>query len=371
MIASFVRRGALMLAAAATVALPAATASACTSFMLKSADGGYVYGRTMEFGLPLQSDLVVVPRHLALVAMGPDGKDGTGLAWTTKYGVVGMDALHAPDHVVDGMNEAGLAGGALYLPGYAAFQTVPPGKEKQSLGAANLLLYILSSYATVAEVKAALPTVYVSRAPLPAFGGPPPVHLTLHDATGASLVVEYIGGQLQMHDNPTGVLTNAPNFDWHIADLGLYLNTSVYDPKPLTIGSLTISPPSTGSGAPGMPGSMSSPARFVRAFVYSRSAPHEASSTQAVGQAFHILNNFDISPGVIRTSAGAKAGGGVDGIETTEWTVVADMKTRTYYFRTFANAQTRALDLAHAKLDGGSIRVIPIDQKEKIIDLTK
>ena len=28
---------------------------ACTSFLLRGNDGGYVYGRTMEFGLPLKS----------------------------------------------------------------------------------------------------------------------------------------------------------------------------------------------------------------------------------------------------------------------------------------------------------------------------
>lgn len=365
------RLRALTLATLAAAAAPLQTASACTSFVLRSADGGIVYGRTMEFGMPLNSDLVVIPRDLALAATGPDGSNGTGLRWSSKYAVVGMDALKSADQLVDGMNEAGLTGGLLYLPGYAQYQDVPADKAANSIASFNLLLYVLSNFSTIAEVKAALPKIYVSNAPQAAFGGPPPVHLTLHDTTGASLVVEYIGGQLQMHDNPTGVLTNAPNFEWHIANLGLYLNSSVYDPKPLKVGSMTISPPSTGAGAPGLPGDMSSPARFVRAFAYSYTAPQAATSADSVVQAFHILDNFDIAPGIVRTSSDSTAGGGVAGIETTEWMVVGDMKTKSYYFRIYDNSTTRVFHLAQAKLDGNTITTIPIEQPMQPINVTQ
>ena len=36
---------------------------------------------------------------------------------------------------------------------------------------------------------------------------------------GASVVLEPIGGSLQVFDNPYGVLTNAPSFDWHTTNL--------------------------------------------------------------------------------------------------------------------------------------------------------
>jgi choloylglycine hydrolase len=370
MLKQLARRGAFLLAALGATAIPLEAASACTSFVLHAQDGGTVYGRTMEFGLPLHSDLVVIPRHFALTATGPDGTPGTGLKWTTKYGVVGMDALGHTQWVVDGMNEAGLAGGLLYFPGYAGYDKVTPSEAHESIASFDLLAYVLSNFATVADVRAALPKLLVSNAPNAAFDGPPPVHMTLHDASGASLVVEYVRGHLTMFDNSIGVLTNAPNFQWHIANLGLYLNTSVYDPKPLTVGAITISPPSTGDGAPGLPGNMSSPARFVRAFLYSHSAPHLATSAETVNQAFHILDNFDIAPGVIRTSADAKAGGGVNGIETTEWMTVADLKDRSYYFRTYDNPQERVFDLTHANFGGNAITVITTEQPNRPINVT-
>lgn len=364
------RGGAAALAVAAAMLLPLQQAAACTSFLLKSGDGGFVYGRTLEFGLPLNSQIIVMPRNLAITGTGPDGKAGTGLPWTTKYGAGGTNAFGLPI-LLDGVNEAGLAGGILYLPGLALYQDVPASEAKTSIAAHEVLTYALTSFATVAEVKAGLPKIKVNRAILDALKMPAPMHITLHDATGASLVIEYIGGELKLHDNPTTVLTNAPSFDWHVANLGNYLSLSAYNPPPLKIGDLTISPPSTGAGAPGLPGDMSSPSRFVRAFLYSRAAPTLPTSAQAADLAFHILNNFDISPGIIRTSADSATGGGVTGIETTEWTAVVDLKARRYMIRTYDNSQTRVLDLAKAPLDGKEIKTYPLNQPAAMVEILK
>jgi choloylglycine hydrolase len=369
MVTMLIRRLSFALAVLAALALPLHGALACTSFVLRSQDGGIVYARTMEFALPLHSRVIVVPRNLALTGTGPDGQAGSGMAWHSKYGVVGMDGIGLPI-VVDGMNEAGLAGGALYLPGYAEYQAVPSGQERNSVASYELLLYILTSFATVAEARAGLPNVMVNRSSQAVFKMPVPLHVTLHDTGGANLVIEYVGGRLTMYDNPTGVMTNAPSFDWHLANLGMHLDLSVTEPKPLTLGTLTLTPPSSGAGSVGLPGDMTSPSRFLRAFLFSYSAPKEPTSADAVGLAFHILNNFDIVPGTIRTSADAAAGGGVNGTEITEWSVVADLKAKRYYVRTFDNVQAREVDLDKAGLDGSAIRTIPVTQTESTLNLT-
>lgn len=115
---------------------------------------------------------------------------------------------------------------------------------------------------------------------------------------------------------------------------------------------------------------MTSPSRFLRAFLFSYSAPKEPTSADAVGLAFHILNTFDIVPGTIRTSADATAGGGVNGTEITEWSVVADLKARQYYVRTFDDLQAREGDLDKAGLDGTAIRTIQVSQPESTLNLT-
>lgn len=38
----------------------------------------------------------------------------------------------------------------------------------------------------------------------------PPLHLAVHDATGASLVVQFKDGAMQVLRNPMGVLANSP-----------------------------------------------------------------------------------------------------------------------------------------------------------------
>ncbi|MGE4373818.1 MAG: linear amide C-N hydrolase [Xanthobacter sp.] len=347
-------------AGAALLAQPLA-ASACTSLLVKTKDGDAIYGRTMEFSLPLNSEAMVMPRKTALVATGPDSKAGSGKSWTSKYGVIGLNAL-GMQRFVDGMNEKGLTGGLLYLPGLAEFQDVTANEAKNSIASWELLTYVLTSFATVDEVKENLPKIKVNRAEQDVFKSAVPLHMTLHDATGASLVVEYIGGKLQMHDNPTGVLTNAPAFDWHIANLGQYLNLNPKEPAPFTIGGLTISAPSTGAGLHGIPGDVLSPSRFVRAFIYSQTAPAPATREEGVLTVSHIMNNFDIPPGSVVTSADSAAGGGVAGNETTEWTVYADIKGGLYYFNTYQNPAPRMMDIHKVNLDADKVTTYPIEQ---------
>lgn len=69
----------------ATLAFAPLTSNACTSFLLKGSDGGTVYGRSMEFGIPLASQMMTIPRGYELKGIGTDGKYGSGMSWTTKY----------------------------------------------------------------------------------------------------------------------------------------------------------------------------------------------------------------------------------------------------------------------------------------------
>lgn len=362
------RSGALLMGCA--LAVMADDAHACTSFLLGAGDGGKIYGRTMEFGMPLQSQLIVVPRRLAMAGTGPDGKTGSGLHWTTRYGAAGANALGLPI-LMDGVNEAGLAGGLLYLPELALFQDVKPEDAAQSVASYEILTYVLTSFATVAEARDGIAKIKVNRAPQAAFGMPVPLHMTLHDASGASIVVEYIGGVLRIHDNPTTVMTNAPAFDWHVTNLNNYLNLSVTDPAARKVGDVKLAPPSTGTGMLGLPGDMSSPSRFVRAFVYANGAPVVQTSEQAVGIAFHLLHNFDIPPGTIRTRAGAATGGGVAGYETTEWSSVADLKAHRYFIKPYDGFVPSMIDLARADLDAKAIRYVPFNTSHAPVDLSR
>lgn len=334
-------------------------ALSCTSIVLAANDGGRVYGRTMEFGIPLHSQVLQMPRGYANIGIGPDGTTGKGKSWTSKYAVVGANVFGLPFYV-DGMNEAGLAGGLLNAPNTAVYQKVPPRQDAHSIAPQQLLTYVLTNFATVDEVREALPKIYVSNAPMKEWGGIPKAHMTLHDAKGGNIVVEYLDGKLVITDNVIGVLTNDPPLAWHLANIGNYANLSGLDKKPITVDGKVFPPASSGNGLHGMPGSMLSPDRFVRATLFVLNTPSDANTEVQSARAWHILNNFDIPYGSIYLDASSGYGGGANAYEYTEWTVVADLKNKTYSIRSFENPHIMTVDFKGFDLNAKTVTSHPL-----------
>jgi choloylglycine hydrolase len=348
-------------------------AKACTSMLIRAADGGCVYGRTLEFGLDLRSQFILVPRGYSFTATGPAGEVGKGgLAWKTRYAATGMNALGLPI-IVDGVNEKGLAGGMFNFPGYAQFQAVPAGQETRSLASFEVVLWVLTNFATVDEIRAALPKVIVSGVKLAAFDNSvPPMHYSFHDAAGKSLAVEYVdGGTLRIYDNPVKVFTNAPSFPFQLENLAQYQYVTARMLPPIQAGTMKLSAPSSGDGMNGLPGGTLATARFVRAFFAQQSAPTVPTTAEAVAITFHLMNGFDLPPGSSQISAtGGGESGGVTGYERTEWTAATDMKNLRYHVKMFANPDVRVIDLRKANLDAKTIQFVALDQPQVVRDLT-
>jgi choloylglycine hydrolase len=322
-------------------------AQACTSFLLRTSDGGVVYGRTMEFGFQLTSEAIVLPRQFALTATGPGGKPG--LVWSSKYGAVGLNAFGLPI-LTDGMNEKGLAGGILYFPGYAGYANAATADPAKALAPWDFLTWALTSFASVAEVKAALAGVAIIDVAQPNLGITPPFHYTLHDASGASIVVEPVNGTLRVYDNPLGVMTNAPTFDWHLTNLKNYVKISPVNAEPITIEGVTIPSFGQGSGLLGIPGDPTPPSRFLRALGYAISAKKLPSGEQSVRLAEHILNNFDIPMGFIQQGKGDNTA-----LEYTQWSSIAELTTKRYYVKTYDDQVLRGIDLMSFDLDAKTV----------------
>ncbi len=346
----------------AVLAFAPLVSNACTSFLLKGSDGGYVYGRTMEFGLPLKSQLTVIPRNMPLPGVGVDGKPGTGLNWTTKHAAAGMNGLGMPI-LLDGMNEKGLVGGLLNAPNTAVYQVVSPADSSNSIASVQILIYALTNFATVDEVKVGFQKIKVNRSTIPAYNNQSaPVRMTLHDAKGKSIVIEYLKGELVITDNPTGVMTNDPAFREQLNNIGNYANLSNVEKNPIIINGATYVPPSSGSGLHGLPGDYLSPSRFIRALFLSKSAPTTYPTSQQVNTAWHILGSFDIPPGAISLPASNAYGGGAGGIETTEWTAVADNKNLIYSLKMFENTKIYTFDLKKIDVNSKDIKYIKLDK---------
>jgi choloylglycine hydrolase len=337
---------------------------ACTGISLKAEDGAAIRGRTLEFGFPMGSNVIVIPAGKEFSGTLPDG--GKGLTYTTRYGIVGADALNMPV-ILDGINDQGLAVGLFYFPGSASFTPVTAENAKRALAPHEFGLWVLANFATVDEVKEGVKDIVLVPTPAPGLGSPQgavaPAHFFIQDKSGKSIAVEPVDHTLKVHDAPLGIMTNAPTYDWQMTNLNNYLNLNVKDIDSEKLGPVTLNAVSSGTGLHGLPGDFTSPSRFVRAAIFSQAATPNPKAEDAVFSTFHILNQFDIPKGsVINASVGGAQP------ETTEWTSVSDLKNLRWYFRTFEDQSIRMVDLKEAlEAAKGAIKTISMETSEQPI----
>ncbi len=315
---------------------------ACTGITLKSEDGAVVFGRSMEWGtFDLNSRIVIVPRGHEFTGHTPDQK--TGLVWEATHGFVGLDAPSMGEGlIVDGMNERGLSVNGFYHPGFAEYEAYDPAKASQSIGPGDVITYLLSTCATVKEVRTALTEVRVTPVIAPSLGMAPPAHLIVTEPSGTAIVIEFLKGEVVIFDAPLGVITNAPNYDWHITNLRNYLNLSPVALPDKKIEELNFSPLGGGSGMIGLPGDFTPPSRFVRAVAFTATARPTDTGSETMYEVFRILDNFNLP-------LGAAEG---DGDETTTgmrsstiWTTAYDTKNLILQYHTQHNRRVRQVDL--------------------------
>lgn len=336
----------------------------CTGIQLTAKTGAVVSARTMEFGIDLESDVLMTPRGHARMGTTPDGPNG--MQWTTKYASVGISGFGL-DCLIDGVNEKGLGAGIFYFPHYVGYMPWTPAGAAKTIAPWQLASWILDQFASVDEVKANIGRVDVAAVVLPNWKIVPPFHYVVYDASGRSIVLEYVAGKLSVHDNPLGVITNAPAFDWHMTNLNNYLFYSASNIPAAKVGPVQLGQFGDGNGMFGLPGDSTPPSRFVRAVAYSQSVWQSKTGRDAVLEAFHILNNFDIPFGSVRT---ALSKDGVVQADYTLWTVARDLETRNYYFRTYENSRIRVVELMKMNLDAPALVRISMQGGEVIESLT-
>jgi choloylglycine hydrolase len=339
------------------------TAQACTGIRLTAKDGGVVAARTLEFGFDLHSDVMVVPAGTVLTGTLPDG--GKGISYKTKYGFLGANA-EGMTAIVDGINDQGLYVGLFYFPGYASYADATKENAARAMAPHEYANWLLGNFANVEEVKANFNKVALVPVVVEAIVQAAPVHFVVHDRTGKSVVIEPLDKSLKLFDNPLGVMANSPTFDWHMTNLRNYVNLTATNVPPIDLGGIKLAQFGQGSGLRGLPGDFTPPSRFVRAVAFSQSAIPSDTSAQAVLQAFHILNNFDIPFGAVR-----EVDNGQMHAEATTWTSAADLKNLRWYFRTYDDQSIRSVDVTKALAAAqGQIRLIKMESHQTMSDVS-
>ena len=196
----------------------------CTDFMLPKSTGKLISGRTMDFFLEPTWQLAAIPAGTTFTAVKPLKSSRSPLSWTAKYPLIGIGVKSKAQasnlRLTDAMNTKGFSGAMLWLPGseYPGVKDAPG--TAQLLSAFDIVVWAVSSFASVAALKKGLALVSSDKAGKTAslwiwdpaqsgsrtdgtFQNAAPLHFQFHDNTGASLVVEFRNGKMEITNNDT------------------------------------------------------------------------------------------------------------------------------------------------------------------------
>ncbi|AGT07937.1 linear amide C-N hydrolase [Paracoccus aminophilus] len=319
-----------------SVALMAAApiAEACTRVIYHGPDGRVLTVRSMDWSLPMVSNLWVFPR-----GMTRSGEAGPrSLEWTSKYGsliVTGYDIS-----TVDGMNEAGLTANMLWL--VSSDYPKDDGKTPQ-ISLSLWAQYVMDNYATVAEAVADMQAnpIHVVTSDVPMQPGRlATVHLSLSDPSGDSAILEWIDGALQIHHGPEfRVMTNDPPYDEQLAITSYWQGVN---PREM------------------LPGTTRAPDRFTRAGTYIDMVVQSDDPRTAAAAAFSVIRNVSVPYGISTPDA--------PNLSTTRWRVVADQKDRLFYVESAISPNIFWVDLK--KLDfseAGGVRWLDLGEDMAVL----
>lgn len=343
----------------------------CTSLSYTDTSGGVYFGRTLELDVEEPYFITYVPTGTPFDSKA-EGSDPvrfeskhpfiavtSPIRFPTKENPLGPSDMKASE----GMNLAGLTFSLLAYPTTAPDEST--GKMTRAfLDASDLGTWILSQFANVDELKQGLAERPVHLTRLALVGNVTfPFHIVAHDRSGKSVVIEWHNGEEKVYDNPVGVMTNGPDFPWHLTNLRNWTHLTNVNSSSGKFGGLEVSQPDSGIATASLPGSNTSVGRFIRAIYYSNFTEKTDDPDKALLNLARIMDNFDRPRGATIDPPKASGGEGMkfQGIggddknpptEYTSWTNLSDLGRSQFLLRTYAAFNYTRFDLAElAKSD--------------------
>lgn len=308
-------------------------AQACTRVVYKGPNNTVITARSMDFTLEIPANLWLFPR-----GMERNGSTGSAtVKWKSKYGSIATSSWDIA--VSDGMNEKGLVANMLWLVSSQYPEFLKESNDKKGLAVSLWAQYALDQFATVSEAvehfrkeEFVVVTDYI-----PGTDKYTTVHLSLSDAGGDNAILEYIGGRLVIHHDPSyTVMTNDPVFEEQLA-INEYWK-----------------------GIPGnifLPGTNRAADRFVRASYYINAIPQTDDTRIAVASAFSVIRQCSVPYGISTE--------GFPNLSTTRWRTVADQKNLIYYFEDALSPNTVWVDLKKLNFEKTKkVKKLALDKKQ-------
>lgn len=162
----------------------------------------------------------------------------------------------------------------------------------------------------------------------------------------------------KVYDNPVGVLTNNPPFDYQMFNLNNYLHISAEEPSNCFSKDLELAAYSRGMGAMGLPGDYSSASRFVKASFMKLNAVSGDSEEESICEFFHILGTVAQPRGCIHMGEG--------NYEMTLYTSCCNTDRGIYYYTTYENSQITGVDMHREDLESSRPISYPLVLEQQI-----
>lgn len=319
----------------------------CTAATYKTKD--FYFGRTLDYEISYGDQVVITPRNYVF-----DLRQGGQIK--NHYAMIGM-ACVMQDYPLyyDAVNEKGLGIAGLNFVGNAHYNKPADGKD--NITQFELIPWILGKCATVKEARELLEKINLIDTPFMENFPVAQLHWIIADKDEC-ITVESMKDGLKIYDNPVGVLTNNPPFNYQMFHLNNYMHLAVENQENTFSDKLDLKQYSRGMGAMGLPGDLSSQSRFVRVSFVKLNSLSGNSEEESVSQFFHILGSVDQQRGCCKL--------GEEKYEITLYTSCCNTHTGIYYYNTYENHQISAVDMHHENLDSEKLITYALIKGEQI-----
>ena len=318
----------------------------CTAITYQTKDT--YFGRTLDLEYLYEEQITVTPRNYRF----PFRKEKE---LCSHYAIIGM-ATVAEDYPLyyEAVNEKGLAMAGLNFPQNACY--FPVQENRKNIAVFELIPWILCQCENVTQAKALLKKTNICDSSFSEGFPVSPLHWMIADLECA-ITVESVKDGVKIYNNPVGVLTNNPPFEYHMTHLCDYRNIT-RDCSKNRFGKISLDTYSRGMGAIGLPGDVSSASRFVRASFVKLNSISGTDEMESVSQFFHILGAVEQQRGCVKLPDGS--------YELTAYTSCMNLNRGIYYYTTYENHCISAIDLHRCNLESDRLITYPMIREQML-----
>ncbi len=312
----------------------------CTAITFETKD--FYFGRNLDLYYHYDEAVTVTPRRFPL-----SFRNGEMLE--KHYAMIGMATVSDGYPLYyEATNEKGLSMAGLNFPDNAVYHPEFVGKE--NVTPFELIPWILGRCSSVVEALEKIKKINLWNVPFNERFPLTPLHWLVSDKKRC-ITLEPLKEGLKIYENPVGVLTNNPPFDYHMHNLANYMSLTSEQPDN-RFKFVEMKPYSLGMGAIGLPGDLSSASRFVRAAFAKVNSFSGNTEEENVNQFFHILANVSQLKGLSRLPDGR--------CEFTLYSCCCNTDKGLYYYNTYDNTVITAVDMNKVDLESKNLMQYPL-----------